>query len=122
VRFGASCIENGAFRCTSTGISPKSEHWSRAHKTLAGSDPAHLARVAELGSDDPAGLCPNCLIHGAFDNDPAKALEMTQTAAPYDFGAPGTKYGSGSFFGALYPIYFAWSRLFPDGPPSRGSG
>jgi eukaryotic-like serine/threonine-protein kinase len=46
--------------------------------------------------------------------DPAKALEMTQAAAPYDLAVPGTKYGSGSFFGALYPIYvrgLAYSRM-----------
>jgi tetratricopeptide (TPR) repeat protein len=48
-------------------------------------------------------------------NDPAKALEMTQAAAPYDFAVPGTAYWSGaSFFGALYPVYvrgLAYSRL-----------
>jgi eukaryotic-like serine/threonine-protein kinase len=46
--------------------------------------------------------------------DPAKALEMTQAAAPYDLAVPGTKYGSGSFFGALYPVYvrgLAYSRM-----------
>jgi serine/threonine protein kinase len=48
-------------------------------------------------------------------NDPAKALEMTQAAAPYDLAVPGTAYWAGaSFFGALYPIYvrgLAYSRL-----------
>jgi tetratricopeptide (TPR) repeat protein len=46
--------------------------------------------------------------------DPAKALEMTQAAAPYDLGTPGTKYASGSFFGALYPVYvrgLAYSQM-----------
>jgi tetratricopeptide (TPR) repeat protein len=46
--------------------------------------------------------------------DPAKALEMTQAAAPYDLAAPGTKLFSGSFFGALYPVYvrgLAYSRM-----------
>jgi eukaryotic-like serine/threonine-protein kinase len=38
--------------------------------------------------------------------DPAKALDMTQAAAPYDFAVPGTAYFAGaSFFGALYPVY-----------------
>jgi tetratricopeptide (TPR) repeat protein len=46
--------------------------------------------------------------------DPAKAVEMTQAAAPYDLAAPGTKLFSGSLFGALYPIYvrgLAYSRM-----------
>jgi len=47
--------------------------------------------------------------------DPAKALEMTQAAAPYDLAVPGTAYWAGaSFFGALYPVYvrgLAYSRL-----------
>jgi hypothetical protein len=48
---------------------------------------------AELGSDDPAGLCPNCLIHGAFDSSVGADESKTQTidtgAAPTsddDFG------------------------------------
>jgi eukaryotic-like serine/threonine-protein kinase len=48
-------------------------------------------------------------------NDPAKALEMTQTAAPYDLAVPGTAYWAGaSFFGSLYPVYvrgLAYSRM-----------
>jgi tetratricopeptide (TPR) repeat protein len=47
--------------------------------------------------------------------DPARALEMTQAAAPYDLAVPGTAYFTGaSFFGALYPIYvrgLAYSRM-----------
>src|ERR1700693_1850897 len=34
---------------------------------------------AELGSDDPAGLCPKCLIQGAFDNSVAADEYGTQT-------------------------------------------
>ena len=38
--------------------------------------------------------------------DPAKALEMTQAAAPYELAVPGTAYFTGAaFFGALYPVY-----------------
>jgi hypothetical protein len=38
--------------------------------------------------------------------DPAKALEMTQAAAPYELAVPGTAYLTGAaFFGALYPVY-----------------
>ncbi len=37
--------------------------------------------------------------------DPAKALEMTQVATPYDLAVPGTAFYSGSFFGAMYPVY-----------------
>jgi len=46
--------------------------------------------------------------------DPAKAFEMTQAAAPYDFAVPGTAFFTGAFFGALYPVYvrgLAYSRL-----------
>jgi eukaryotic-like serine/threonine-protein kinase len=48
---------------------------------------------AELGSGDPAGLCPNCLIQGAFDSSVGAGGARTQTldtpAAPAgddDFG------------------------------------
>jgi tetratricopeptide (TPR) repeat protein len=46
--------------------------------------------------------------------DPAKALEMTQVATPYDLAVPGTAFYTGSFFGALYPVYvrgLAYSRM-----------
>ena len=46
--------------------------------------------------------------------DPAKALEMTQVATPYDLAVPGTAFYVGSFFGAMYPVYvrgLAYSRL-----------
>src|SRR5437667_1707855 len=44
---------------------------------------------AELGSDDPAGLCPQCLIQGAFDSSVGAGESRTQTidvatAAPGD--------------------------------------
>ena len=47
-------------------------------------------------------------------NDPAKALELTQAAAPYDFAVPGTAFFTGALFGALYPVYvrgLAYSQL-----------
>jgi tetratricopeptide (TPR) repeat protein len=53
--------------------------------------------------------------------DPAKALEMTQVATPYDLAVPGTAFYTGSFFGALYPVYvrgLAYSRL---GRPSEAA-
>jgi serine/threonine protein kinase len=46
--------------------------------------------------------------------DGAKALDMTQAAAPYDLAVPATAYFTGPFFGALYPVYvraLAYSRL-----------
>jgi serine/threonine protein kinase/tetratricopeptide (TPR) repeat protein len=46
--------------------------------------------------------------------DPAKALEMTQAGAPYDFAVPGTAFYAGAFFGAAYPVYvrgLAYSRM-----------
>jgi tetratricopeptide (TPR) repeat protein len=46
--------------------------------------------------------------------DAETALEMTQVAASYDFAVPGTAFYTGSFFGALYPVYvrgLAYSRM-----------
>ena len=47
--------------------------------------------------------------------DAATALEITQTAAPYDLAVPGTAYFTGvSFFGAMYPVYvrgLAYSKM-----------
>jgi eukaryotic-like serine/threonine-protein kinase len=46
--------------------------------------------------------------------NPAKALEITQVATPYDLAVPGTAFYSGSFFGAMYPVYVrgvAYSRM-----------
>src|ERR1700677_3337115 len=34
---------------------------------------------AELGSGDPAGLCPNCLIQGVFDSSIGASESRTQT-------------------------------------------
>ncbi len=45
---------------------------------------------------------------------PAKALEKTQLAEPYEFGIPATAWYNGAFFGALYPVYvrgLAYSRM-----------
>jgi serine/threonine protein kinase/tetratricopeptide (TPR) repeat protein len=46
--------------------------------------------------------------------EPAKAIEFTQAAVPYELAVPGTAYFTGaSFFGALYPVYvrgLAYSR------------
>jgi eukaryotic-like serine/threonine-protein kinase len=48
-------------------------------------------------------------------NNPALAIEMTETAAPYELAVPGTAYyAGGAFFGALYPVYvrgLGYSRL-----------
>jgi len=47
--------------------------------------------------------------------DSAKALAMTQAAAPYELAVPGTAFLSGaSFFGSMYPVYvrgLAYSRM-----------
>ena len=46
--------------------------------------------------------------------DPAKALEMTQVATPYDLAVPATAFYDGAFFGALYPVYvrgLAYARM-----------
>ena len=46
--------------------------------------------------------------------DTAKALRMTEVATPYDLAIPATALYSGSFFGALYPVYvrgLSYSRM-----------
>jgi hypothetical protein len=46
--------------------------------------------------------------------DPAKAVELTQAATPYELAVPGTAYMTSAFFGALYPVYvrgLAYSRM-----------
>lgn len=48
------------------------------------------------------------------EGDPAKALEMTQAATPYELALPATAFFTGAFFGALYPVYvrgLAYSEL-----------
>jgi hypothetical protein len=55
------------------------------------------------------------------EGDAANALEMTQVAAPYDFGVPGTAFYTGAFFGVLYHVYvrgLAYSEL---GRPSEAA-
>ena len=54
--------------------------------------------------------------------DPAKALEMTQVAAPYDLAVPGTAHFTGLLLRSSLSGLRAWPRLFPVRPPSRGSG
>jgi hypothetical protein len=68
--------------------------WGKKHKIAA----AILVQMqncphceAELGSGDPAGLCPNCLIQGAFDSsfgaDEFAAVDgATVAAGDDDFG------------------------------------
>ena len=56
------------------------------------------------------------------EDDPVKALEMTQAAAAYDLAVPATAYFTGPFFGALYPVYvrgLAYSRC---GRPIEAAG
>jgi tetratricopeptide (TPR) repeat protein len=48
------------------------------------------------------------------DGEAAKAVEMTQAAAPYDLAVPRTAVFTNAFFGALYPVYLrglAHSRM-----------
>jgi hypothetical protein len=47
-------------------------------------------------------------------DEPAKAVEMTQLASPYDFAVPRIAGFTNALFGALYPIYvrgLAYSKL-----------
>jgi hypothetical protein len=53
-------------------------------------------------------------------DDPAKALDMTKAAVPYDLAVPGTAYFTGaSFLRSSLSGLRAWTRLFPDGEPLR---
>ena len=48
------------------------------------------------------------------EGDPVRALDVIQIAAPYDLALPATAHFTGSFFGALYPVYargLAYTRL-----------
>ena len=44
-------------------------------------------------------------IEALRQRDPARAVDVTEAAAPYELAMPGTAYRDASFFGALYPIY-----------------
>jgi tetratricopeptide (TPR) repeat protein len=59
----------------------------------------------------PAIRALEALNHG----DPAKAVELSKGAAPYEFAIPGTAYLPGApSFGTLYPVYvrgLAYSRM-----------
>ena len=55
--------------------------------------------------------------------DPAKALEMTHAATPYDLAIPGTAHNNAAYFGALYPVYvrgLAYSRMDLRGSAQGG--
>ena len=54
--------------------------------------------------------------------DPAKALELTQAAAPYDLAVPGTAFYTGAFLRSSLSGIRAWPCLFPDGASSRSGG
>jgi len=75
---------------------------TQAHKIEADLEERYPQDTSVQFSYLPALRALDALNHG----DPAKALEMTQAAAPYDFAVPGTAYFTGAaFFGALYPVY-----------------
>jgi eukaryotic-like serine/threonine-protein kinase len=76
--------------------------------------------VAELEKRYPEDTCVQFSYLPALraldalnEGDAARALEMTQAAAPYDLAVPATAYLA-AFFGALYPVYvrgLAYSRM-----------
>ena len=75
---------------------------TQAHAIVADLEERHPQDTSVQFSYLPAlrGLC------ALNQGDAAKALEMTQAAAPYDFAVPSTAYFTGAaFFGALYPVY-----------------
>jgi len=53
--------------------------------------------------------------------DPARSLEMTQAAAPYDLAVPGTAFYAGAFFDALYPVYVRGFANFRLGRPREAA-
>jgi eukaryotic-like serine/threonine-protein kinase len=55
------------------------------------------------------------------DGDAARALETTQVATPYDLAVPGTAFYTGSFFGALYPVYVRGLAYFRLGRPHEAA-
>ena len=50
-------------------------------------------------------------------SNPAKAVELTQVAVPYELAVPGTTLTA--FFGALYPVYVRGLVYFQMGPARR---
>jgi tetratricopeptide (TPR) repeat protein len=85
-------------------------HDSQAHKIEADLEKRYPQDTSVQFSYLPALRALEALNRG----DPAKALEMTQAAAPYDLAVPGTAFFTGAFFGALYPVYvrgLAYSRM-----------
>ena len=60
------------------------------HK-IAAADPAEMPNCpqcgAELGSDDPAGLCPMCLIQGALESSSGADESGTRDHRPQRRGA-----------------------------------
>ena len=63
---------------------------------MAVADPAEMPNCprcgAELGSDDPAGLCPKCLIQGALGSSGADEFR-TETVGPATAAARDTDFG-----------------------------
>jgi eukaryotic-like serine/threonine-protein kinase len=63
---------------------------------MAVADPAEMPNcprcAAELGSDDPAGLCPKCLIQGALGSSGADGF-LTETVGPVSDAARDTDFG-----------------------------
>ena len=81
-----------------------------AHKIEADIQTRYPDYTSAVFSYLPALRALEALHHG----DAVKALELTQDAAPYELGVPGTAYYSGACFGALYPVYvrgLAYSRM-----------
>ena len=92
---------------------------TQAHKIVADLEKRYPEDTSVQFSYLPALRALEALNRG----DPAKALDMTQAATPYDLAVPGTAYVNGAFFGALYPVYvrgLAYSRLGRDREAAAG--
>jgi hypothetical protein len=83
---------------------------TQAHKLRTGFEQRYTEYTSAQFSYLPVLRALDALDHA----DPVKALEITDAAAPYEFGVPGIAFYGGAFFGALYPVYvrgLAYSRL-----------
>ncbi|HEY1338624.1 MAG TPA: protein kinase, partial [Bryobacteraceae bacterium] len=81
-----------------------------AHKIVADLEKRYPEDTSVQFSYLPALRALEALNQG----DPAKALEMTQAAAPYELAIPPIAYYARAFFGGLYPVYVrgvAYSRM-----------
>jgi tetratricopeptide (TPR) repeat protein len=77
------------------------KHSMRAHELIADLETRYPQDTSVQFSYLPVLRALEALNQG----NPARALEFTHAAAPYDLAVPRTAFFTGAFFGALYPVY-----------------